>query len=354
MTVAAETGGETGKAPSGESVESIRAILGLPNGTAKGIPSLESLVANGEEEETPASKNSGGSENPNPTPDTYVAPSPYKSSMTKTGREGNDAPGPGTKHELVSASDGASQTMAWRELVKTIGSVESEGHRVGMSVTDLSGNEILSYDPNIPMYPASSIKGPYVMSVWRDNESHSEELLAWTEAVLVWSDNDAYHSMRDTYGDAPLRRIAKEGDLDLTGYDGSPYSWARWYYPATSPADMTKMWSLFAPYLLDGEDDGAAKLRGMMGEREVSPIRDALSPSASTYGKAGWFPEYGDYGATPAMVDAGIVVWPDGRSYVVAIMTDTEEDAESVSRLAACIDRVHYAITHPAEAPAGE
>ena len=172
----------------------------------------------------------------------------------------------------------------------------------------------------------------------------SDYLVDLADAILEWSDNDSYHAMRDSYGAESFRQVAIESGCDLSYYYGDSYTWAYWYYPRTSPHDLLRLWQHFSPYILDTKDDGANTLREMMLQREVAPITDGLLPSATIYGKAGWMPEYGDCDATPAAVDAGIVLWPDGRSYLVSIMTDTEEDLESVSRLASCIDRLHHTI----------
>lgn len=278
----------------------------------------------------------------------YVAPSPYEENRAKVGNEEATRPVPELKNGLVAPSDTVGGTVAWQELSQAISDLEGDGYQVAISVGDLAtGENVLAYNHDAGLYPASAIKGPYVMSIWEETESPSGSLTRWTEAVLGWSDNDAYHSLRETYGEWPMRRLVDECDLELPYYGGEAYTWCKWYYPRTSAHDMNRMWFHFSSYLLDMGSDNAATLREMMTEREVSPIRDALPTSATTYAKAGWLGEYGDYGATPAAVDAGIVLWPDGRSYVVTIMTDTEEDMEAVSRLAACVDRVIYAMENP-------
>lgn len=331
----------------GEGSESIQSALGLDEGpsSATPMPPLDALTS--QERARRVSQL-------HPSLNAYVAPSPYPSNQAKVGNEPAEAAVPPTEHELSAASDTVDGTVAWQELSRAIRSVESDGYQVGISVADMSGNQILSYNQDATMYPASAVKAPYVFAVWSSRASHSGILSYWAESILGWSDNDSYHAMREAYGDSPIRGLAEECDLDMSYYGGSAWSWSQWYYPRTSPLDMTRMWCHFVPYFLDMGDDGASELRQMVTEREVAPIRDALPLAATTYGKAGWFSEHGDYGATPAAVDAGIVLWPDGRAYVVTIMTDTEEDMGAVSVLAACVDRAHYAMTHPAEIPTCE
>lgn len=319
--------------------ETIQDALGVPDvPEAQPVSSIESLRSR---------QGTNTQVRLHPSLNAYVAPSPYGSNAAKVGNEETESPVPSTRAGLSAASDTVGGTVAWQELSRAIRTIEKDGHQVGISVASMSGEVILAYNQDAEMYPASAIKGPYVIAVWREGASQSGSLVDWSESILGWSDNDSYHSMRDTYGDGPIRRLAQECGLDMSRYDGNAWAWAQWYYPRTSPHDMTRMWLGLTPYLLDMGSDGAAKLRQMMTEREVSPIRDGLPLAATTYGKAGWLSEYGDYGATPAAVDAGMVLWPDGRAYVVTIMTDTEEDMEAVSVLAACVDRVHYAMLNP-------
>lgn len=254
------------------------------------------------------------------------------------------------QHEFVlgdaAQTAGIGGTKAAEELRRAIADIEGQGYHVGIMLSDLDGNELLSYDADRAMYPASAAKGPYVLAVWEQNVGGGEAggyLTSLTDAILGWSDNDSYHAMRETYGDAPIAALADEAGCDLSWYGGSTWDWANWYYPRTSPRDMARMWVHEAAYLL-GEGDGPAALREMMAEREVSPIRDAMPRGAATLAKAGWLPEGGDYDSTPAAVDVGIVRWEGtGRSYVVAIMTDTPEDMDAVRAVAAALDRCYLA-----------
>lgn len=283
---------------------------------------------------------------------TSVAPSPYEEDSLLYGNEpAEDGAGlSGTEGEISMSSDAARGTIALAELSRAIAEVEEQGYSVGIAVRDLSGEGILAYGADNPLYPASAIKGPYVLSVWRDAGSPSGSVRRWAERIFGWSDNDSYHAMQDAYGGSPLRRLADECDLDLSWYGGDKWSWSQWYYPHTSASDMSRMWVACSGCVLDEDSNDAEELRGLILDREVSPIRDGLGDVPATYAKAGWISEGGDYGATPAAVDAGIVAWPDGRAYVMAIMTDTEEDMDAVATIAACVDRCHFAMTHPAGA----
>lgn len=279
----------------------------------------------------------------------YVAPSPYEGNRAKVGNERELKPVASTSHKMATGTNAVRRTVAWQELSVAIHDVEERGYHVGISLADMNGNVIVSYNQNSPMYPASSIKAPYVVAVWEGTAEHPDSLVRWTEAILEWSDNDSYHAIREVYGADPMIALASASGLDMSYFDGDIGTWSAWYYPLTSAHDLTRLWCHMSTYLLDAQGGDARLLRQAMAEREVSPMRDALPLCVTTYGKAGWLSEYGDYGATPAMVDAGIVIWPDGRSYVASIMTDTKEDAESVATIATCLDRVHYTICYPVE-----
>lgn len=279
----------------------------------------------------------------------HVAGSPYEvPSAPLYGNEAWTGELPVVRGGLSMASDTVPGTVAAQELLRAIGEVEADGYHVAVSLCDLSGTELLGYDQDSALYPASSIKGPYVMSVWRElSGGPSSFLRGRTEALLGWSDNDAYRALQQAYGPGPIRRLAEETGCDLSWYGGSSYSWSQWYYPRVSPHDLCRLWQGCVGWLFGGSGE-ATEIQSYFFEREVSPLRDALPYVVTTYSKAGWLDEGGDYDSTPAAVDAGVVMWPDGRAYIVAVMTDTEEDMEAVSRIAACVDRCHYAIVNPA------
>ena len=300
-------------------------------------------------QETPEQQERRRQEALKATISTHVAPSPYEEDALLYGNEplvAGTSPA-STACGISMASDTAGGTVAFAELSRAIADIEAQGYTIGMSMCDLAGTEILAYNADDPLYPASAIKGPYVLSVWRDMGSPSGAVRRWTENIFGWSDNDSYHAMQDTYGGAPLRRLAEECGLGMSWYDGDVWSWSQWYYPRTSAADMSQMWVACSEYVLDMGNDSSADLREFILDREVSPMRDGLGGGATTYAKAGWISEGGDCGATPAAVDSGIVLWPDGRSYVLTIMTNTEEDMDAVATLAACADRCHFAMTNP-------
>ena len=294
---------------------------------------------------------------PAPKPPEVVARDPFGES-DGDGTEASLGPSPGTGQE-VSVREGIDigGTEAMRELLRAIADVEGQGCHVSVMLSSTDGEELLSYDADRAMYPASAAKGPYVLAVWDqqvgDGEP-SEYLSSLTEAILGWSDNDSYHAMRDAYGTSPVVRLAGDAGCDLSWYGGDAWGWAEWNYPRTSARDLSRMWVREVPYVL-GDGAGPAALREMFSEREVSPIRDAMPPGAGTWTKAGWLPEGGDYDSTPAAVDAGIVRWEaTGRSYVAVVMTDTREDMEAVRAVAAALDRCHFAICGRGERTPGE
>lgn len=249
---------------------------------------------------------------------------------------------------LIAGKEAVATSQGYAELAQAIHKVEEDGYHVGIEVEAIDGTSLISYRSDSPLYPASSIKGPYVISLWREkvgDGSPSSYLSRKTEAVLGWSDNDAYRSLQESFGPGTLQRMAVESGCDLSWYGGSEYGWGQWYYPHTSPHDLARLWVTAYRYIVTNTGEGAAELRAYDREREVSPLADALPSIVTTYAKAGWLSEGGDYEATPAAADAGIVIWPTGRQYVVAIMTDTEADLDTVEELAHAVDRCHYAMS---------
>lgn len=91
---------------------------------------------------------------------------------------------------------------AYATLVAAINTFESNGFSLGFTLTDIDSGNSISYNADQTFYSASTIKAPYVIALYESNE-HSMNYLGSSETVqncLVYSDNEAYESLRNSYG----------------------------------------------------------------------------------------------------------------------------------------------------------
>lgn len=230
---------------------------------------------------------------------------------------------------------------------KTVSAFERDGYRIGVVICDLGTGATFSYNADEEFYPASSIKGPYVVSLYErlvdTGKVKPEELASLAEATIVASDNDAYHGLIDRCGSkvfadwaVSCRAIKKRGEQ----YD----RFATHYYPDLSASQLATMWRHIFVYL-DGGSKGAQELVGLFQRRLESPIREGVDPGDLTITKAGWYPaDNGErYAAT---ADAGIVL--DGtHGYVVVIMTDIPSDLDALARLVPGVFSARASLTQP-------
>lgn len=219
-------------------------------------------------------------------------------------------------------------------LRETIARVEGEGHRIGFEIRNMQNGRAIAYGANKQFYSASSIKAPFVASLYEEmvdaGSVSADEVLELAQATIVQSDNESYDVLGRQYGrrffvDWAVRAGAFKPDSDC--YHELLVS----HCAMLSPWQLDRMWQAIYAYL-QRDSEGARTLAGFLERCEESPLRDGLSQATKTLCKAGWYPldEGPKYAST---VDAGIVA-VDGQDYLVVIMTDYPADLERLSQLA--------------------
>ncbi len=252
-----------------------------------------------------------------------------------------------TSLPVIGGSSGAvsaSTAAALDQLAHATQAIEDAGFEVGYALLDVSTGVTVSYNADAAFYSASSIKGPYVTSlVEYDLGASVTSEATRISAILQYSDNDAYTSLRKTYGTSTFAQMAQvSGAESLPSYGATETIEAEaqkqragglsddWYEFYT-PNQLLALWKQSYDFLTSGAD-GADWLARAFSSPETSAIHEAAGGLGTTWSKAGWYP--GSDSAYGTTVDAGVIRTNSG-DVVVALMTNAPEDFAKLESLVA-------------------
>ncbi|NBH69860.1 hypothetical protein D7V89_05730 [Bifidobacterium pseudolongum] len=239
--------------------------------------------------------------------------------------------------------------MQRSQLMERIEDFRAQGYQASFVVVDMrTGAAIASYG-GMPMYTASSIKAPYIVSLAQTGavDINAVATSATADAVglnqlitqtLQVSDNDTYEALYKRFGAAPtMQWLAGTGAT--TGLNG--------YYGDVTAIDLARMWVNSYEYLFGASADAAdAQGRTWLAQQMCSSLNSSI---AAVHGegeivasKAGWI--YGE-GNLYAYNDAGIVI-PAGsmqlsekpQGYVLAMLTNACARDDLLTALAQTVD----------------
>lgn len=234
----------------------------------------------------------------------------------------------------VDVSGAAANASQLRPLDEAIGAIEGQGHQVGFVMVDLGSGATVSYHADDAFYSASSIKGPYVVSVVQNVLGDGAPADGRIDAILRYSDNDAYASFRSSYTDAPMHalvdasgaeQMANSGITEVVEASAAPAregGIADNFYEFVTPRQLAALWQQCHAYLASDEP-GAAWLADELTHPEVSSLRHVGCAWGTTWSKAGWYPD--DDAAFSTTVDAGVARTATG-DVAIAVMTTAPED----------------------------
>lgn len=222
-------------------------------------------------------------------------------------------------------------TEVRKALDKAVSALENEGYCVGFAMVDLSSGQAVSYHIDEEFYSASSIKGPYVVSVVRETPEALKTSYSDIEEAIVNSDNDAYFRIRQTYGWSAFSSFwssAGNGSFqDVTRYGG---------YVDYTPRQLLRLWIACEEYFENGEV--GAELASLYENPNYSCLHQVLGSSYTTRTKAGWLDA--TTSTIQASCDAGII-YAGNHPYAVVIMTDVPGDLTQLNSLALAIESCH-------------
>lgn len=262
----------------------------------------------------------------------------------------------GLAHKVSVTGSTASNRRLRKQLEdfrSTIGAFEGKGGKVAVVIRCLDSDGLITYNPDELMYPASSIKGPYVTSLYQTLEKgtlkgggtdreKAETIARLAKPAIIRSDNESYIRLHDVFGGEVFANWCVEQGICEAKSDAYERLCCRTtHYPFVTCNELASMWQASHGYL-NSKGDKARELRGFFEKRDESPLREGVGPDATTLAKAGWFP-LDTYDKLAATVDAGIVV-EGGRTYVVAIMTNAPADLDKLASMVPGIWSAHDAL----------
>lgn len=217
---------------------------------------------------------------------------------------------------------------AYGNLLNAIRGFSSEGASVGFLMMDLVTGQGLSYGIDDVFYGASTVKGPYITSACKYSGLSPYSGLAYD--TIVWSDNDAYASVRASYGNGCFAALCEDA---LTSYDC--YN----VWPYTTARQLASLWVCMYDYFTSDVEESKA-VSDLYTHSYMSAINRCMSKGSTVvYSKPGWLSDSSYRG--PVYNDAGIVVVGD-RPYVLSMVTTGDFGRPSqMDALVRALDRVH-------------
>lgn len=215
---------------------------------------------------------------------------------------------------------------------------------IGFVFYSLETGRGISCNADATVYGASSFKGPYALYIceslvesgtisldsacagtaFYDSSSYynggSYMVSDLIDDAIIYSDNNAYGSLRDSYDTMGFDEWVTGVGADDATYRAD--SWYPWYCARSS----AKLWTEMYNYL-ESNTETATYLSALLGQTETSFIRDALQDTnALVKDKAGWCsdsdPNYN------GVCDAGIVS-ADGHPFVLSVMTGMADSEQN-------------------------
>lgn len=241
------------------------------------------------------------------------------------------------------AVTGAAATFAdsagYQELLYQVAVWQAAGRSLGFILTDLGSGATVSYNTDQVFYPASSIKAPFVCSLYQEvveSGGSESQLDPLAQRTIVDSDNDAFRQLHQNYGESAFSAWLSAAGVPATAGYGYGY-FTQYYYPHVSTSQLNLMWSAIYRYCTSGT--GASQtFASYLASRTTSPIAQAVGSREQSWGKAGWYYSSGDYGAEPATVDAGVVFAEKGP-YQLVMMSGAPGELDAMAELAYGMDQ---------------
>ncbi len=252
--------------------------------------------------------------------------------------------GDGLSTFALAGDDAPELSDIQRAAINDAVSAAKEHGDISMVFYNLKNGKGISYDADTTVYGASSFKAPYALYVCQtqvdtgkiDLEDSCRGTSAYDPSsyynggsyplsdliadAIVYSDNNAFGSLRDAFDSEGYDEWADELGLDNVHYRAD--SWYPWYSARTSAKLWTEMYSY-----LQTPSEAAQLLNELTSQTEVSFIREALrATGASVQDKAGWCVDPDPL--WNGVCDAGIVSL-DGKTYILSVMTGMPDGEES-------------------------
>lgn len=208
---------------------------------------------------------------------------------------------------------------------------QEDGNQISFIVLDLDTGNYFSLNPDLDIYSASAIKGPYVAALNKFNPEIVDEYTGlMMENTIRWSSNEDYENLHYLYGNDAMYDMTAYTDVSDSIID--EYNW----YPYLTAKELTRLWIGTYLYFFEDTNENSKWCRSLYTDSTESFIGSALGDEYTVYTKPGWYSDWEDVSRN----DAGIVM-ADGHDYILTIMSDAFDSYDALEELTAALDDVH-------------
>lgn len=248
---------------------------------------------------------------------------------------------PGT-FSLIEGEDAAPLSEEQQEsLTAATQNIEGGGYTVGFTLINLNTGKGIAYNLDSRVYGASSFKGPYAAFLCQhlgDNDASypsgseatgsgvSSSIYSLMQPMILYSDNSAFSSLRNTYDSAGFAEWLNSCGVDSEIMHDT-------HFPRYSTRESTLLWLRTYQYLKTNTPT-AQNLASLYEQTNVSFIRSGVSGDdkvEAVLNKAGWCAGSERF---TGLCDAGLIKCTDGTTYLMSTMTNSPDGGLYTVRLA--------------------
>lgn len=251
------------------------------------------------------------------------------------------ATAPGT-FSLIEGEDAAPLSEEQQEsLAAATQNIEDGGYTVDFTLINLNTGKGIAYNLDSRVYGASSFKGPYAAYLCQhlgDNDASypsgseaagsgvSSSIYSLIQPMILYSDNSAFSSLRNTYDSAGFAEWLNSCGVDSEIMHDT-------HFPRYSARESALLW-LHAYQYLKTNTPTAQNLASLYEQTNVSFIRSGVSDDEgveAVLNKAGWCAGSERF---TGLCDAGLIKCTDGTTYLMSTMTNSPDGGLYTVRLA--------------------
>lgn len=251
------------------------------------------------------------------------------------------ATAPGT-FSLIEGEDAAPLSEEQQEsLAAATQNIEGGGYTVGFTLINLNTGKGIAYNLDSRVYGASSFKGPYAAFLCQhlgDNDASypsgseaagsgvSSSIYSLIQPMILYSDNSAFSSLRNTYDSAGFAEWLNSCGVDSEIMHDT-------HFPRYSARESALLWLCTYQYLKTNTPT-AQNLASLYEQTNVSFIRSGVSDDEgveAVLNKAGWCAGSERF---TGLCDAGLIKCTDGTTYLMSTMTNSPDGGLYTVRLA--------------------
>lgn len=219
--------------------------------------------------------------------------------------------------------------------------IEGGGYTVGFTLINLNTGKGIAYNLDSRVYGASSFKGPYAAFLCQhlgDNDASypsgseaagsgvSSSIYSLMQPMILYSDNSAFSSLRNTYDSAGFAEWLNSCGVDSEIMHDT-------HFPRYSTRESALLWLRTYQYLKTNTPT-AQNLASLYEQTNVSFIRSGVSDDEgveAVLNKAGWCSGSERF---TGLCDAGLIKCTDGTTYLMSTMTNSPDGGLYTVRLA--------------------